>query len=113
MIKCANPNCTNVFAPKSHIHKYCQKSCNTAVRQSNNWGWLRKLTLKRDNHSCIACGISGVILHCHHRLPLCQNGKNEIDNLEMRCVKCHHEVHKSYSQWRTYESEPTSLAEVA
>lgn len=115
MVTCANPTCQNQFQPKSHIHKYCQKSCNASVRRSNNWNWLRKLTMKRDNNSCVECGISGVMLHCHHIQPICMNGTNELDNLEMRCVKCHHKVHRSYREWRDYEviGETNIYAEVA
>jgi hypothetical protein len=100
MKQCGNPKCDVQFEPKSHVHRFCCQKCNAAVRRSNNWGWLRKMAMRRDNSACVECEATDCRLECHHRTPICKGGTNELGNLEMRCVPCHRRIHRSYGEWR-------------
>lgn len=54
---------------------------------------LRWTVLKRDNFSCIKCGVSpakdpSIILHVDHIIPWSKGGETIIENLETLCEKC-------------------------
>jgi 5-methylcytosine-specific restriction endonuclease McrA len=52
---------------------------------------LRFSILKRDNHTCKACGRSaadGVALHVDHVVAVANGGKTEEDNLQILCADC-------------------------
>lgn len=51
---------------------------------------LRHECFKRDNYRCVECGRTNKesILHADHILPVSQNGKDELDNLQTLCDNC-------------------------
>lgn len=57
-----------------------------------DWGKLRDQVRTRDR-ACVRCGGSDR-LQVHHRTPLAEGGTNELDNLELRCHRCHAAEHR-------------------
>jgi 5-methylcytosine-specific restriction endonuclease McrA len=55
------------------------------------WGELRAAVRARDR-VCVRCG-SRERLAVHHRVPLAEGGTNELQNLELRCSRCHVAAH--------------------
>lgn len=55
---------------------------------------IRDEILERDNHICIECG-SDDNLQIHHIVHRKNGGKNESENLQTLCAKCHSEKHKN------------------
>ena len=54
---------------------------------------LRFRVLKRDGFKCAYCGGStgdGVVLHVDHRIPKCDGGSSELENLVTACADCNH-----------------------
>ncbi len=52
---------------------------------------MRPFVLKRDDTTCVSCGVSGIRLHVHH---LDGNATNNIaSNLVTLCPKCHSQIH--------------------
>ena len=49
----------------------------------------RKQLLSEDGASCAACGNSKRELQCDHVVPVADGGSDELDNLQLLCVKCH------------------------
>ena len=52
---------------------------------------LRHEVFKRDNYTCVECGISkddGAILHVDHKIPVSKGGTDELDNLQTLCSDC-------------------------
>ena len=54
------------------------------------WGTLRTAVRARDR-VCVRCGGTEG-LQVHHRIPLAAGGTNALDNLELRCRRCHHDA---------------------
>lgn len=61
------------------------------------WGWRWKLVARyvrrRDGKRCRRCGVKGVMLHVHHRLPVMRGGGYWPSNLVSLCVDCHEVAH--------------------
>ncbi len=62
---------------------------------SNAW---KKAVKKHYGLACCVCGYykEKVSNHCHHRLPLSQDGKNTVRNGVVLCSRCHEEEHAGY-----------------
>jgi hypothetical protein len=56
-------------------------------------GRLHAQVQRRDGHACRVCGVSGVQLELHHRIPEDQGGVNRPDNLISVCRPCHRQLH--------------------
>ena len=74
---------------------------------SNNYNpkkteWLetRQLVLERDNYRCVRCGSVYPPHYIHHILAQKEGGKDNLDNLETLCHKCHVQT-ESYGRNRT------------
>jgi hypothetical protein len=98
MVRCANPECNNWFVAKRCNHAFCSKRCNSAYRRVG-WGWLRAMALELAGNQCEQEGCTCQTgLDCHHVLPCCYGGKNEISNLKILCRQHHKEVHKTWAK---------------
>ena len=72
---------------------------------------LRPKVLKRDNWSCVDCGIrdkTGKTLECDHIIPWADGGEAAMENLATRCVPCHREKTKaqSYKKGKSRRANP-------
>jgi 5-methylcytosine-specific restriction enzyme A len=73
---------------------------------SASWRAIRKVVLKRDNHTCTKCGQSHnppyttTQLHVDHILPRKQypNLALSLDNLRTLCLKCHSSEFTSFGR---------------
>ena len=54
---------------------------------------VRLITLRRDNYTCQHCQTTGKNLQVHHRVPVKDGGKEQLDNLITLCHSCHHKIH--------------------
>jgi 5-methylcytosine-specific restriction protein A len=59
------------------------------------WRVLRQWVYERDGGLCQYCGRRVELhkCHCHHVLPLSENGSNHPTNLKTLCVDCHKKRH--------------------
>jgi hypothetical protein len=107
VVRCANPECNNWFHQKRCNHAFCSKRCNQAYRRVG-WGWLRAMALDVAGNQCEheGCDCNNK-LDCHHIVPICFGGQNEISNLRILCKRHHHEEHRS---WTVKRQEQRSAA---
>ena len=71
-------------------------------------GNLAKKAFERDNFACQKCKIqdkSLKILEAHHLIPLCYEGKDDIDNLITLCADCHHYAPDKKEEFDEYMGE--------
>lgn len=65
---------------------------------------IKKAVKERDNYTCQICGINEaaiqtinpkwhLLLHVDHKIPFCQGGTNEMENLRTTCEYCN--IYKS------------------
>ena len=52
------------------------------------WAILRRAALERDGYRCRTCGKAGA-LEVDHRVSLKRGGTNDLDNLQVLCVRDH------------------------
>lgn len=81
---------------------YDRKNSNDK-RKRNTWGdkeyfRLRYETRKQQRSNCAVCGweIEGLEsggCHIHHIKPICEGGKDDIENVVMLCPNCHALAH--------------------
>jgi len=65
-----------------------------AFYSSNEWKKARKAVYKRDKCQCKRCGAKNKILHIHHIVSFANKElRDEVSNLVLLCVDCHHFVH--------------------
>lgn len=57
----------------------------------SNWEDISRAVRERDGYHCThsGCGVTGLILHVHHVIPLSQGGSNALSNLVTLCEKHH------------------------
>ena len=60
---------------------------------------IRKEILERDNYTCVECGEKND-LNIHHIIHRKNGGKNNPENLQTLCAKCHTEKHKNESIYK-------------
>lgn len=58
-------------------------------RYGDDWDKIRYLVYKRDGFRCQFCGINGVPLHVHHKIPFMISRDNSPENLISLCASCH------------------------
>ena len=74
------------------------------IRSGWDWRDLRAQVHKRDR-VCVSCG-SSKALQVRHRIRLARGGTNRLDNLELRCSRCHTAAHRNLEN----EKSPRSRA---
>lgn len=86
---CSQGFLERVGGPKSGIYIFCEK------KESNNGSafssCLRSAILKRDNHTCVVCGLedkSGKSLCVDHIVPFSKGGKATESNGQTLCITC-------------------------
>jgi len=58
-------------------------------RYGDDWDKIRYLVYLRDNFTCQDCGIKGIGLDIHHKVPFLINRDNSLNNLITLCRSCH------------------------
>ena len=69
---------------------------------------LQKIA-KKQNYSCPVCSeslLNGEPLHCHHKIPRHQGGKDNYSNLQLVHFYCHQQIHVLQKTGTTIEEEP-------
>lgn len=76
----------------------------------------RHVIFARANASCEVCGASwdsGVMLECHHIIPLSDGGANHVNNGKLLCRPCHANAHlqiaKKAKKMGNKRSEKTNM----
>ncbi len=76
-------------------------------RRSNIPPRLRRLVLAGDGHRCQGPGCNRTqFLEIHHRLPVAQGGRTELENLVTLCTRCHRELHRREEELRAANRDP-------
>jgi hypothetical protein len=77
------------------------------VRRANISPRLRRMVLARDGHHCQRQGCGHTqFLEIHHRLPVAQGGKIELENLITLCSACHRDLHRREEVLRAANRDP-------
>jgi len=96
------PECNNEFgSERSKSAIYCSEKCRKKVEQrrymkkyKNKYHEMytlyHKLAITALGGKCSVCG-STSSLEIDHKIPSWNGGKNEIENLQILCLKCHRE----------------------
>jgi len=91
--------CGKEFNTLKSFHLYCSQLCGQRHRKikmpsTKEWSLLSEHVHERDNYKCSMCNKNNnERLEVHHKKPLSMGGDNNIDNLELLCVKCHVDKH--------------------
>jgi len=64
--------------------------------KSEEWQRKRYVVLKRDNWTCVSCGMPATEVH-HKRYARINIGKEPIDWLESLCKECHMKKHATFN----------------
>lgn len=95
--------CNNKFIPYTPIQYICSQKCRDTFnsyeykcKYGNKSGSghlkLRFEVFKRDNFTCQYCGRNikedNIKLHCDHKIPKIEGGKDELNNLITSCKEC-------------------------
>ena len=59
------------------------------ARYGDDWDKIRYLVYLRDRFTCQDCGIKGIRLHIHHKIPFLISFDNSLNNLITLCRSCH------------------------
>lgn len=84
---------------------------------SDSVGGRKEAIYEYQDGRCARCnrGLDEYGYHCHHYLPLSEQGTNELENLVGLCEDCHHLIHPNNSQlsgdWRDAPLFPHSDAD--
>jgi len=96
------PVCETVFIPKTRAKKtvFCSDKCNRVAREKIRvyHPLVREYFLERANFSCEQCGVTNKKLECHHIIPLCKGGGDNVENIRVLCDKCHQKAHNLTSK---------------
>ena len=104
--------CKKIFKPRTNKHKLCSKECMGIYNSGENnflwkggksfeiypkeWQKIRNIIRRRDNHTCMICGIKEQYLKqklCVHHLD--ENKQNiQKNNLISLCRQCHTRIHR-------------------
>ena len=55
----------------------------------DDWDKIRYLVYLRDRFTCQDCGIKGIRLDIHHKIPFLISFDNSLSNLRTLCRSCH------------------------
>lgn len=58
-------------------------------RYGDDWDKIRKMVYERDHWTCQDCGIKGIKLDVHHKIPFLESHDNSLENLISLCRSCH------------------------
>ena len=90
--------CNSEFLSVNPKAKYCSDKCKSKhYRQliATEWTGTRKLQKILLTLPCANCGWNIGSRDIHHILPVCEGGKNEMNNLITLCPNCHHLAHRN------------------
>jgi len=59
------------------------------ARYGDDWDAIRTVVYLRDKFTCQDCGVNGIRLDIHHKIPYLFSGDNSIENLTTLCRSCH------------------------
>ena len=73
-------------------------SSETPRTATDEWKWLRREVIIRDEYTCQDCGAKGAAegsaqLEVHHITPVSEGGTDDKENLVTLCDSCHSERH--------------------
>lgn len=79
------------------------------ARYGDDWDRIRYVVYCRDKFACQDCGVNGIRLDIHHKIPYLFSGDNSIENLTTLCRSCHakveHKIRKELKQNRISVTE--------
>jgi len=84
------------------IFLYATSAIAYQLTRQAKWNRLRRFVYRRSGYACEKCGVSGVRLVAHHRIPRSQGGADSPENLMCLCENCHTEIHPWLSGTRKY-----------
>jgi hypothetical protein len=88
--------CGEEFTAGAAHAGYCSELCRKLGREGQEQARKLLFTLTT---KCAICRGSGT--DCHHILMVSKGGKHNIENLDLVCNACHHDVHRFY--WVYYK----------
>ena len=92
-------------------------SCDSGTKRTAIPNGVIRRVFARAGHRCECCGRKGGRLDVHHRTPVSEGGRNELDCLELLCRACHtknHEVDfEEKAGWRAARGKALSLPKQA
>ena len=59
------------------------------ARYGDDWDKIRYIVYSRDRFTCQDCGIKGIRLDVHHKIPFLISFDNSLNNLTTLCRSCH------------------------
>ena len=62
------------------------------LRYGDDWDKIRYLVYMRDHFTCQKCGIKGIRLDVHHKIPFLISFDNSLNNLVALCRPCHRKI---------------------
>ncbi len=111
---CSHPGCSRLTTKsKCDIHKkkygwdkYNYRGTPHERGYGNEWKKIRKHILRRDKYLCVMCFKKNILkdaVEVDHIIPKNNGGKDDYDNLQSLCSKCHRtktyrERHSSYGR---------------
>ena len=91
-LKCSNiPGNKKIhYSGKLHWNYIDGRSKNhSPKRYGDDWEAIRYLVYLRDHFTCRECGIKGISLDIHHKIPFLISFDNSLNNLITLCRSCH------------------------
>ena len=64
------------------------------LRYGDDWEAIRYLIYLRDKFKCQECGIKGISLDVHHKVPFLISFDNSLNNLITLCRSCHMKIER-------------------
>jgi 5-methylcytosine-specific restriction protein A len=65
------------------------KAGSTERLRGDAWMKIRHALLLRGGFACVDCGHISMTNQIDHEIPLEQGGTHDMNNLKIRCVRCH------------------------
>ena len=90
--------CNNSFKSVNTKARYCSNNCKLKayrLRMKSNNSVNRSFKEYMINQPCEICKWNETSCDVHHILPVCEGGKDEIQNLVTLCPNCHRKVHRN------------------
>ena len=95
---CTCTICNSIFKSINTKAKYCCNNCKLKayrLKMKSNDSITRKIREYMINQPCEICKWNETSCDVHHILPVCEGGKDEIQNLLTLCPNCHRKVHRN------------------
>lgn len=96
--KCKCVTCNNAFTSKNTKAKYCCAKCRSAHYRhliSTEKGGTRLFQKILLSLPCANCNWNISSKDVHHIIPVCNGGKNDLENLITLCPNCHRLAHRN------------------